>query len=284
LQRALQPLGDVIALDRAKNTITELCGDLADLPELKKSIFAINPDVIINAAAYTAVDGAEKNSEQADLINSKAPQLLAELMKKSGGWLVHYSTDYVFDGSGCAPWKEGDAIGPLNTYGATKLKGEQAIQDSGCNHLIFRTSWVFASKGDNFAKTMLRLATQREILGVIADQIGAPTGASLIADVTAHTLRTSRTQPNFSGLYHLAAAGQTSWHGYASFVIEQSRLLGQSLTVKEINEIPSSEYPTPAQRPLNSRLECDKLRASFGLELPHWKIGGKHMLLEIQGY
>ncbi len=283
LQRALQPLGEVISLDRSKDAATGLCGDLGDLEGLKKTVLAINPDVIVNAAAYTAVDDAEKNVELAELINSKAPKVLADLMAQSGGWLVHYSTDYVFDGSGSESWREYDATGPLNSYGQTKLNGEQAIHHSGCQYLIFRTSWVFASKGNNFAKTMIRLATERESLGVIADQIGAPTGADLIADVTAHALLASRSQTSVSGLYHLTASGQTSWHGYASFVIEQSRLLGLTLSVKDINEIPSSEYPTPAQRPLNSRLKCCKLCDRFGLDLPHWKIGVKHMLMEIQG-
>ncbi len=283
LQRALQPLGEIIALDRTRDGAVGLCGDLGDIEELKKTVLEINPDVIVNAAAYTAVDDAEKNIELAELINSKAPRVLADLMAKSGGWLVHYSTDYVFDGSGSEPWRESDAAGPLNVYGQTKLSGEQAIQNSGCNYLIFRTSWVFASMGNNFAKTMIRLATERDSLGVIADQIGAPTGADLIADVTAHALLASRSQPSVSGLYHLTASGQTSWHGYACFVIEQSRLMGHNLSVKDINEVPSSEYRTPAQRPLNSRLECCKLRASFGLDMPHWKIGVKHMLMEIQG-
>lgn len=282
LQRSLQPLGTVIALDRKGEG--GLVGDLSDLAGLRRTLYDLRPDVVVNAAAYTAVDKAESEAPLARRINAEAPQVLAECMKKNGGWLVHYSTDYVFDGSGNLPWTEDDPTGPLNVYGQTKLEGEQAIQVSGCKHLIFRTSWVYAARGGNFAKTMLRLAAEREMLNVIDDQVGAPTGAELIADTTAHCLRIARNKPEVSGLYHLTADGDISWHGYASFVIELARQAGQQLAVHTIGAISSADYPTPAQRPLNSRLSSKKLCNTFDLYVPHWKNGVQRLLSEIQGY
>lgn len=281
LQRALAPLGELVALDRQGTD--GLCGDLANLEGLRQTINAVRPDVLVNAAAYTAVDRAESEPELADLINAQAPRVMAEEMRKRNGWLLHYSTDYVFDGSGTTPWQEAGPVAPLNLYGLSKLRGEQAILASGCQQLIFRTSWVYAARGGNFALTMLRLAAEREQLKVIADQIGAPTGAELIADVSAHALRAAFERPQLAGIYHLAAAGEVSWHGYASFVIEQARSAGQQLAVKQITAIPSAEYPTPARRPLNSRLDCRKLRDSFGLHLPDWQTGVARMLNETQG-
>ena len=281
LQRALAPLGELVALDRQGGN--GLCGDLADLDGLRQTIRSVNPDVLVNAAAYTAVDKAESEPERAELINAKASQVMAQEMLKLDGWLLHYSTDYVFNGGGVKPWKEDDLTGPLNHYGVTKLQGEKAIAQTGCKHLIFRTSWVYAARGANFAKTMLRLAAEREQLEVIADQFGAPTGAELIADVTAHALRCARSNPALAGVYHLAAAGEVSWHGYADFVIEHARNAGKDLTVKAITAIPTSDYPTPAQRPLNSRLDCSKLRDAFDLNMPDWQIGVARMLTEIQG-
>jgi dTDP-4-dehydrorhamnose reductase len=195
---------------------------------------------------------------------------------------VHYSTDYVFDGSGGQPWHEDDATAPLSVYGRTKLEGEQAIRHSGCQHLILRTSWVYAARGGNFAKTMLRLAAEREELKVIADQIGAPTGADLLADVTALVLHRLQMRPELGGTYHCTAAGQASWHGYARHVIEWARAHGQALKVgpEAVRAIPSSGYPTPAQRPLNSRLDTFKLRHAFGLHLPPWQHGVERMLME----
>jgi dTDP-4-dehydrorhamnose reductase len=281
LQRSLAPLGEVVALDRT--TQDNLCGDLSDLATLEKTVLAVRPDVIVNAAAYTAVDKAESNIHLSKAINVKAPELLAKLSKYLDALLIHYSTDYVFDGSGSIPWEEDDVTGPLSVYGQTKLDGELAIQSSGCQYLIFRTSWVFASKGTNFAKTMLRLASEREQLKVIVDQIGAPTSAELIADVSAQTVKTAIYNNTKSGLYHLAASGETSWYEYACYVIEQARLMGKSLKVSKINEVPSSEYPTPATRPLNSRLNCAKIVRTFDLYLPSWKVGVKRMLLETEG-
>lgn len=280
LQRALQPLGTVIALDRKGEG--GLVGDLSDLQGLRRTLCDLRPDVVVNAAAYTAVDKAESEPALARRINTEAPEVIARCVAKLGGWMVHYSTDYVFDGSGSQPWREGDPTGPLSVYGQSKLEGERAIQASGCKHLIFRTSWVYAARGGNFAKTMLRLAAEREELRVIDDQIGAPTGAELIADVTALTLRTAQNRPETSGLYHLAAAGEVSWHGYAALVIEQARLRGIPLSVQKIIPIAAREYPTPAQRPLNSRLDCQKLKSTFRLNLPGWQAGLNRMLMEIE--
>ena len=279
LQRALAPLGELISLDRKGEN--GLSGDLSNLVELEKTVLAIKPDVIVNAAAYTAVDKAESEQDLAKIINTDAPELLAKLCKKLNALLVHYSTDYVFNGSGQAPWLEEQEIAPLSVYGSTKAAGELAIQKSACEYLIFRTSWVFASKGNNFAKTMLRLATDRDTLNVISDQIGAPTSAELIADITAQAIPQVLASKANSGVYHLVASGETSWHEYASYVIHTAREMGRALQVSQINPIPTSEYSTPAQRPLNSRLNCAKLRNSFDLHLPDWKIGVKRMLQEI---
>ena len=279
LQRALAPLGELVALDRQGEN--GLCGDLTDLDGLRNTILSLQPNVIVNAAAYTAVDKAESESELACLINALAPQVMAEEMCALNGWLVHYSTDYVFDGSGTAPWSETDRPAPLNQYGRSKLQGEQGIVQSGCRHLIFRTSWVYAARGNNFAKTMLRLAAEREQLNVIDDQVGAPTGAELLADVTAHALRQAMTQPQLSGLYHLAAAGETSWCGYARYVIEQARSMGAQLAVQNIEPIPTTAYPTPAKRPNNSRLDTSKVSQCFALQLPDWQSGVSRMLKEI---
>lgn len=279
LQRALAPLGELVALDRQGEN--GLCGDLTDLDGLRNTIRSLQPDVIVNAAAYTAVDKAESEPELACLINALAPQVMAEEMCALNGWLVHYSTDYVFDGSGTAPWSETDRPAPLNQYGQSKLQGEQSIVQSGCRHLIFRTSWVYAARGNNFAKTMLRLAAEREQLKVIDDQVGAPTGAELLADVTAHALRQAMAQPQLSGLYHLSAVGETSWCGYAHYVIEQARSMGVKLAVKNIESIPTTAYSTPAKRPNNSRLDTRKVSQCFALQLPDWQNGVSRMLKEI---
>ncbi|KAB0582499.1 dTDP-4-dehydrorhamnose reductase [Ideonella dechloratans] len=280
LRRALAPLGRVIALGREHDG---LCGDLTHPGELAGSVRMLRPDIIVNAAAHTAVDKAESEPALAELLNARAPATLARLAAELGATLVHYSTDYVFDGSGEQPRDEGAATGPLSVYGRSKLAGEEAIQASGCRHLIFRTSWVYAARGGNFAKTMLRLAGEREQLRVIADQIGAPTGAELIADVTAHALRALAQRPELAGLYHLAADGQTSWHGYAEHVIAWARRHGQDLKVQTVEAIPTSAYPTPAQRPLNSRLDTTRLREAFGLHLPPWQSGVERMLTEFLG-
>ena len=361
LQRALAPLGEVIALDRQALGLAEVlgelrarvdggasawselveglaqtakdgsasasataqtsarqaqdkaqplvCGNLADLEALSQTIRLLRPEVIVNAAAYTAVDKAESEPAQARMINALAPEVLAREAEALGAWLVHYSTDYVFDGSGDVPWTETDATGPLNVYGQTKLEGELLVQAACARHLIFRTSWVYAAQGSNFAKTMLKLAQERERLTVIDDQWGAPTGAELIASVTASAIEqvmaragvagdkahgpgeakplpkvktVSAAGDSLAGIYHLVAAGQTSWHRYATHVIEQARALLPDLpwAVKEIAPVPSTAFVTAARRPHNSRLSTQKLQASFGLVLPPWQQGLDQMLTE----
>lgn len=282
LQRSLAPLGQVIALDH--DSAEGLSGDFTNLDRLAETVRRVAPDVIVNAAAYTAVDKAETETDVARTINALAPGVLAEEAEKLNAWLVHYSTDYVFDGSGEKPWLESDVTGPLSIYGASKLEGEQAVVRCA-KHLIFRTSWVYAARGANFAKTMLRLARERDQLKVIDDQIGAPTGAELLADVTALAVHAVQGQPGLAGLYHLAASGETSWHGYARLVIGHARQMGQPIRVSDeaLEAIPTSAYPTPARRPHNSRLNTQKLQAAFGLSLPDWQPGVKRMLDEIFG-
>jgi dTDP-4-dehydrorhamnose reductase len=279
LQRSLAPLGELVAVDFDSQ---DFCGDFTRLDGIAQTVRIVSPDVIVNAAAHTAVDKAEGEPERVHVINALAPATLAREAGKLGAWLVHYSTDYVFDGSGSKPRVETDPTGPLNVYGQTKLEAENAILESGCRHLIFRTSWVFATLGGNFAKTMLRLAQERDRLTIIDDQIGAPTGADLLADVTAHTLRAAVKQPDVSGLYHLVAAGETSWYGYARFVLNCARESGLRLKVapENILPVPTSAFPSPATRPKNSRLDTEKLRSTFDLSLPSWQTGVARMLTE----
>jgi dTDP-4-dehydrorhamnose reductase len=280
LQRSLAPMGEVIALDRHSQ---EMCGDLRDLPGLAQTVQTVRPDVIVNAAAYTAVDKAETEADLARTVNALAPGVLAEEAARLGALLVHYSTDYVFDGSGGRPWLETDAPRPLNVYGRTKLEGEQAIQAAGPNHLILRTSWVYAARGANFAKTMLRLAGERKTLTVIDDQIGTPTGADLLADTTAHAVRQVLQRPADAGLYHVAASGQTSWFEYAKYVLAQAKRAqtAPEMIVSEVKPIASSAFATAASRPLNSRLNTTRLEATFGLTMPSWQQGVSRMLAEI---
>jgi len=281
LQRALAPLGELIALDRlGSNGMT---GDLADAEGLARTVRATAPDVIVNAAAYTAVDKAESDIATAEAINAFAPGVLANEAKALGALLVHYSTDYVFAGDGQNAWREDDVTGPLGVYGRTKLEGEQAIARTGCRSLVFRTSWVYASRGGNFAKTILRLASERDSLSVIEDQIGAPTGADLIADVTAHAIARSGDSVGARGVYHLAASGHTSWYAYAQFVLASAARAGVELKVapEALSPIPSSVYKTAARRPANSRLDTTKFRDAFGLVLPPWQTGVARMLTEI---
>lgn len=281
LQRALAPLGQVTACDRR-------LGNLEDLDGLRALILAKRPSVIVNAAAYTAVDKAESETERAYRVNAEAVGVLAELACELGAWLVHYSTDYVFDGREGTAFREEDPTAPLNAYGRTKLAGEQAIRASGCRHLIFRTSWVFAARGANFAKTMLRLAAERDELRIVADQVGAPTSAELIADVTAQVLGQLNVHPqsdSLGGLYHLAAGGEVSWHGYARFVIEEAQRMGLDLRTdaKHVLPIMTHEYPLPAARPANSRLDTSRLRSTFNLTLPDWHFHVRRMLVELIG-
>ena len=277
LQRSLAVLGDLTALDHDDG------GDFTQPEALLATVQRLAPQVIVNAAAHTAVDKAESEPELARQINARTPALLAIEAKRLGALLLHYSTDYVFDGSGSHARDEEAPVAPLSVYGHTKAEGEDAIRASGCQHLILRTSWVYAARGGNFAKTMLRLAAERDQLKVIADQIGAPTGADLLADLSTHMLRAARVNPALTGTYHAVAGGETSWHGYARFVIEFARARGLPLQVAadQVLAIPSSDYPTPAARPLNSRLATTKLQQRFGLSLPHWQRGVERMLTEV---
>jgi dTDP-4-dehydrorhamnose reductase len=280
LQRSLAALGRVTMVGTDSQP---LCGDFRDLDGIAATVRAVAPDVIVNAAAYTAVDKAESDVDNCRQINAMAPGILAVEARRCGALLVHYSTDYVFDGSGTTPWQEEHGTGPLSVYGATKLQGEQLIQSSGCHYLIFRTSWVYAARGGNFAKTMLRLASEREQLSVVNDQIGAPTGADLISDVTAHAIIAARRDPQLAGVYHLAASGHTSWHGYARFVLEVARQKGVALKIDAdaITAVDSTAFPAPAPRPKNSRLDTHKLQTAFSLLMPRWQSGVERMLTEI---
>lgn len=280
LQRSLAVLGRVTALDHDSRTH---CGDFANPQGVAETVRALRPQVIVNAAAHTAVDKAEGEPELARLLNASTPGVLAEEAARLKAWLIHYSTDYVFDGSGSTPWREDDAPAPLSVYGATKLEGEQLIRQSGCQHLILRTSWVYAARGGNFAKTMLRLGAERERLTVIDDQWGAPTGADLLADVTAHAIRHLQARPQDGGLYHCVAGGEATWHSYAKYVFDQARQASPAinLAVQEVAPVPTSSFPTPARRPHNSRLDTQKLQRTFGLTLPPWQQGVARMLAEI---
>ena len=283
LQRSLAPLGELTALDF--DTTGPWRADFTQPQTLAPMLRALRPDVIVNAAAHTAVDRAESEPELARTINATAPGLLAREAAHIGAWLVHYSTDYVFDGSGHLPRDETAATGPLSVYGSTKLEGEELIRASGCKHLIFRTSWVYAARGGNFARTMLKLAAQRAELNVINDQIGAPTGADLLADITAQCIRSAMLEPGLAGTYHAVASGETHWFGYARHVIDWARAHGHAIKVAAdaIQPVPTTAYPTPARRPLNSRLNTNKLQSHFGLVLPHWQAGVERMLAEITG-
>jgi dTDP-4-dehydrorhamnose reductase len=278
LQRSLAPLGELFALDHD----TPEPADFAQPEALAALVERIAPDAIVNAAAHTAVDRAESEPELAHTLNATAPGLLARAAAARGALFVHYSTDYVFDGSGTEARTEDAPTGPLSVYGRTKLAGEQAVRDSGAQHLILRTSWVYGARGQNFPKTMLRLAQERAELRVIDDQVGAPTGAELLADVTAHAVRTTLAQSALAGTYHLAAAGETSWHGLARFSVDTARALRPDLPwrVERIAPIATTDYPTPARRPLNSRLDTARLQAAFGLRLPPWEAGVRRMLTE----
>ena len=280
LQRSLSVLGTVTALDFDS---TEHCGDFSNTAGVVDTVRALRPDVIVNAAAHTAVDKAESEPEFARALNATTPGAIAQEAARLGAWLVHYSTDYVFDGSGSRPWVEEDAPAPLSVYGRTKLEGEQLIAQAGALHLILRTSWVYGARGGNFAKTMLRLAQERERLTVIDDQWGAPTGADLLADVTSHAIRHLAQRPEDAGLYHCVAAGETNWNLYAKEVLALAVKARPAINLKaiEVAPVPTSAFPTPAVRPHNSRLDTSRLQTTFGLTLPHWREGVSRMLAEI---
>ena len=278
LQRSLAPLGDVVALDRQM-----VGGDIADLDCLAQMIRAMAPDVIVNAAAHTAVDKAESEPELATRLNAEAPEIMAQEALSLGALLVHYSTDYVFDGGGSHPHKEGDATAPLSVYGKTKLEGEKRIAATGCRHLIFRTSWVYAARGSNFIKTILKLAQEQEELSVINDQWGAPTGADLIADITSHAIRHVVANKQDMSLYHLSAGGETNWHSYAIYVIQQARSMRPDIAwvTKNIDSVTTSTKSACARRPLNSKLDTGKLQSAMHLHLPMWNFGVDRMLRTI---
>lgn len=284
LQRSLQPLGEVIACDF--DSSADRRADFTQPASVAALVDRVRPQIIVNSAAHTAVDKAESEVELARAINATTVGAIAERAAVIGSLLIHYSTDYVYDGSGSLPREESSPTAPLSVYGRTKLEGEELIRASGCRHVILRTSWVYAARGNNFIKTMLRLAAERETLSVIDDQIGAPTGADLLADVTALMIaRITARDGHLGGTFHCVAAGETSWFDYARFVIDWARANGQVVKVapEGLRAVPTSAYPTPAARPLNSRLSTAKLRSTFSLHLPDWRVGVERMLREISG-
>ncbi len=279
LQKTLAPLGEVVAVDQAQ------C-DLADAQAIRSLVRKVQPHIIVNAAAYTAVDKAESEPELAMAVNAWASGVLGEEAARLDAWVVQYSTDYVFDGTKCGWYDENDIPNPQNVYGRSKLAGERALQASGAQSLILRTSWVAGAHGSNFAKTILRLADERETLNVVADQIGAPTSAPLLAEITAKLIREAEKQGRAGfpfGLYHLAAGGETSWHQYAVYVVEQALAAGKQLTLKPENIYPiaTADYPLPARRPANSRLNTAKFRQTFQIDLPDWSTALDPVLTQI---
>jgi dTDP-4-dehydrorhamnose reductase len=279
LQRALAPLGEIVAIDLQE------C-DLSDAAAIRKLVAEVAPQIIVNPAAYTAVDKAEAEPQLAQAINGIAPGVFGEAAARLGALVIHYSTDYVFDGTKTGAYVETDTPNPQSVYGKTKLAGEQALQRSGADSLTFRTSWVFGAHGGNFTKTMLRLAAERETLNIVADQFGAPTSAALLADVTAQVIGQYKHQGRAGfpfGLYHLVASGSTSWHEYAQAVVRAAQAAGKplKLTAEDVRPIATSAYPLPAPRPANSRLDTNHLRNTFGLELPTWQSGLSHVLQQI---
>ncbi|EGN4361302.1 dTDP-4-dehydrorhamnose reductase [Escherichia coli] len=280
LQRSLVTLGDVVAVDYFDNT---LCGDLSNPQGIAQTIQTVKPDVIVNAAAHTAVDKAETEQELSRLLNADSVEVIAKESAKLGALLIHYSTDYVFNGEGTHYRNEDEQTGPLNVYGETKLAGELAVAKHNARHFIFRTSWVYATRGANFAKTMLRLAKEKEKLSIINDQFGAPTGAELLADATAIAIRTAVHNQKLFGTYHLVASGETTWFDYAQYVFSIAKELGETLSIKEVISVDTSAYPTPAKRPHNSRLSNKKFQTAFEVQLPDWKVGVKRVVTEILG-
>ena len=276
LRRSLLSLGKISAISRQDCNLT-------DTAAVTALVAANKPDIIVNAAAYTAVDLAESESEQAYALNRDLPALIGELARQRNILVIDYSTDYVFDGSKTEGYLEGDMSAPINLYGASKLAGLQALQHSGCRHLVFRVSWVYSARRSNFIKTILRLAAERDELSIVSDQIGSPTPANLIADITANTLLLLANGIGEEGVYHLAPAGQTSWHGLALEIVRQAKALNIPLKLQTDNIKPTStaSYPTPAKRPANSLMNTDKLHRTFHLHLPNWQEPLQHLLKEI---
>ena len=279
LQRSLASLGQVITLDRKGM-------DLSNPDSITHAIREVKPKIIVNAAAYTAVDKAESESDLAMQVNGAAPGIMAREARRLGALLVHYSTDYVFDGTGDRPYTEGDPVKPVNSYGRSKLAGEEAIRDSGAAHLIFRTSWVYAARGNNFVRTMLRLARERGELKIVNDQVGAPTWARSIANMTAQVLGTKGGRPGKarenSGLYHFTAGGAVSWFGFAEAIFAEAQSRFANFKVPTLIPIPASQYPLPARRPANSRLDTAKLAATFGVTPPRWEAALKQCFEEMR--
>jgi dTDP-4-dehydrorhamnose reductase len=277
LTRALAPLGDVTALGH------EPAGDLENPLELRRTLRSLAPHVIANAAAYTDVDKAEGEPERAERVNAEAPRILADEARSIGAWLVHYSTDYVFDGSGTAAWREEDEPAPLSVYGASKWRGERAVREAGCRHLILRTQWLYAARGRNFLRTILHAAATRDRLRIVADQTGAPTGAALVADMTARALEHAFADPELSGTYHLAARGETTWHAYARYALDLARKAGLPVLPDDasIEAIETGEFPAAARRPRNARLDVGRLERALAVELPDWRVGVARAVEEI---
>lgn len=281
LTRALAPLGEVTSLGREPRD--GLCGDFERPDELRRTLRRLEPDVIANAAGYTDVDGAEAERERAERVNAEGPALLAAEAATSKAWLVHYSSDYVFDGSGATPWQEGDEPAPLNVYGATKVRSERAVRDAACRHLIFRTQWLYATRRQSFLSKILQAAATRDRLQVVDDQTGAPTSAALVADMTAHALRVAVARPELSGTYHLAARGETTWHGYARVALDAARQRGLPVRPSDaaIEPVATGVFPTVARRPLNSRLDVERFEQTFDVRLPDWRVGVANAVAEL---
>ena len=279
LQRTLLILGDLKSCTRAQV-------NLEDIQSIRSLIQDYQPDVIVNAAAYTAVDQAESDKDKAELVNATAVGVLAQEAKDLDAWLVHYSTDYVFDGEKLDAYVESDTTNPINVYGSTKCKGEELITSSGCKHLIFRTSWVYGAHGNNFAKTMIKLFQEKDKLSIVNDQIGVPTSAELIANVTSACLiQALQKNTDLSGIYHLAPNGNTSWYGFSQYLLEEGQSIvdGLSRHSIDLNPIATSQYPTPAKRPQNSLLNTNKIRQEFGVFMPLWQVHVDHFLNKAYG-
>lgn len=276
LQRSLLPLATLHAVGRKE-------ADLAQPDQVQRALEQFKPSMIVNAAAYTAVDKAETETQLAQRINAEAVAQMAEYAKSNNALLVHYSTDYVFNGEQSRPYVETDATQPINVYGHSKLAGEQAIQQSGCAHLVFRTSWVYAGHGNNFMRTMMRLAQQRDQLTVVDDQIGTPTSAELLADVTALAIWAHQQERLDNGLYHLTAKGETSWCGFARFIVEQmlANQMSPHVQPDQVLAIPSSNYPTPAQRPAFSHLDTSRLEHALAIKLPNWQLHAQRAVAQL---
>jgi len=278
LQRALAPLGTLVATTRSGTLPDGSACETADFnqPEsLAALLDRVRPELVVNAAAYTAVDRAEDDRDAAWRANAEAPGVIARWCAAAGVPLVHYSTDYVFDGQGTRPYREDDATAPLGVYGASKLAGEEAIRAAGGRHLIFRTAWVYASHSANFLRTMLRVGAERDVLRVVADQVGTPTPAALIADVTAQALQHAG---GLSGTWHLTATGETSWHGFAEAIFAEAVSAGKLARAPKVEAITTADYPTPARRPAYSHLDVRKLESDFGIGLPSWQEGLKRVI------